>query len=305
MPVGGARQVVTGEGGDQHQEGGARQVEVGNQPIDRLEAVAGPNEQVGLPGARRDGPVGSRRRLQSAHRGSAGGPYGAPALAGVVDPLRRRLADAVPFGLDLVLSRILAFHRAERPRSHVKREASDLYAPVRDGIEDPAREVEAGGRGSHAAHLIGVNRLVPCPVGFVVGSPDVGRQRHVTVALQRHRYREIGDQADDPATGFARVFDLDPQPLPDLDPATRLQLAARPHHGAPTAAFDVERLDQQDLGGGARRLAADQPRREDPGVVEHQHVAGTHQLRQVGEDPVGKAAVGTADHQQTAGIPGR
>src|SRR6185437_5171814 len=45
-----------GEGRDQHEEGRARQVEIGEEYIDRLEAVAWGDEDVGVAVERRDGP---------------------------------------------------------------------------------------------------------------------------------------------------------------------------------------------------------------------------------------------------------
>ncbi len=48
--VGGFDAVEPGEGGHQHEQGRARQVEVGQQQIDRAEIVAGEDEEPGVAG---------------------------------------------------------------------------------------------------------------------------------------------------------------------------------------------------------------------------------------------------------------
>src|SRR5574343_1206090 len=69
--VGGTDVVVAGESRNQHEQRRFRQVEVGDQAVDNLEAVAGGDENVGLGCAGGDGAIVGCRRFEGAQAGRA------------------------------------------------------------------------------------------------------------------------------------------------------------------------------------------------------------------------------------------
>ena len=84
VSIGGLDPIEPGECGDQHEQGRARQVEVGQQHVDRPEPVAGQNEQSGLAGKGSDLAILGRRAFEEPQ---AGCPDGDDAPAGAA---RRR-----------------------------------------------------------------------------------------------------------------------------------------------------------------------------------------------------------------------
>src|SRR6185437_14141874 len=69
--VGGLHALQPGEGGDEHEQGRARQVEVGQQQIDGAETVAGRDEQRRAAGKGRDAAALVGGALEEAHAGGA------------------------------------------------------------------------------------------------------------------------------------------------------------------------------------------------------------------------------------------
>ncbi len=61
--VGGEDAFAPGKGADQHNQGRARQVEVGDHGIHRAEGIPGQDKQIGWPGERRDQLTYRARRL--------------------------------------------------------------------------------------------------------------------------------------------------------------------------------------------------------------------------------------------------
>lgn len=107
------------------------------------------------------------------------------------------------------------------------------------------------------------------------------------VAFQHHRL-----EAGRPAPAVNN-FDFRARPRP----------FARPHHRPPVVGRVF--LQQQRLEFSARaRIAPAQARRDDPRVVQDQHVAGAKIFQQIGELPVRARGVQTFQHQQTRLIAG-
>ena len=89
MAVGIQHPVGAGEGAHQHQQGGFRQVKIGEQRIHDPETVAGVDEDIGLALERRDTAV-TRRRLQGAHNRRADGHHASAVRALPYSPARPR-----------------------------------------------------------------------------------------------------------------------------------------------------------------------------------------------------------------------
>ncbi len=167
-----------------------------------------------------------------------------------------------------------------------------------DGVEDGLGQVEAGGRRGHRTLDSGVDGLVALGVGQRL--VDVGRQGHRAV-LGRV------DQQPHPAgalvvDGFAdlgrRLARLGHQDGTGDEASTRPD-ERPPDAGAGTGVW----LQQEDLGGAARRLAQLQARRQHPGLVDHEHVAGTEQVRQIGDPAMGRRRGRIEVDEQSGRIP--
>ena len=154
--------------------------------------------------------------------------------------------------------------------------------------------MQAGGGGCDRARFAREDRLVPLAIEVHVRPLDVGRQRDVADGFDgvRHRSRVARPEPDEAAAEEALFQHLAvnraPAPLEAHAPA-------RPH---PLARVDkrlpvlvVNAREQQDLDAAPAGLAfADEPRREDPGVVEDHQVAGAEQAAEVGHGRVGHRA---------------
>jgi hypothetical protein len=85
--------------------------------------------------------------------------------------------------MQLVLLYYLGVNGLERPQANVQSDFGGFNAVLPQALEDFRREVQAGGRGGYRAALTGVNRLITFPVGWLIGTVNVGRERHMAQAL--------------------------------------------------------------------------------------------------------------------------
>src|ERR1044071_8507609 len=128
VAVGGEHEVAAGEGGDEDEERGAREVEVREDRVHGAEAVAGRDGEAGLAATRANLPRLVRGRFERAHRSCADGDDAAPTLAREVDLMGRLRADLEALGLDAVLAQVFDAHGRKRPVADVEREADRLDA---------------------------------------------------------------------------------------------------------------------------------------------------------------------------------
>ena len=161
MGVGGAHRVEPAEGRDQHEQRRARQVEVGHQHIDGLEAVAGRDED------RRS----RRRRARSCHRR----PRRFPAAAATWCRRRRcgRRAARAAFSAAAVSAATSphsacmrcssvssAFTGRKVPAPDVQRHEMARDAARVERRQQLGREMQAGGRRGDRAVLAGIDGLI-------------------------------------------------------------------------------------------------------------------------------------------------
>ena len=159
MLVGLHYQVPAGKGRDQHKEGGFRGMEIGEEPVHKLELVARVDEYGGGAAAGRDEAAGAGR-FKSAH---GCGPHRSdllPGGLGLVEGVGNALWYGVGFGMHLVVFDILGADREECAGSHMECDLQYLCPLCPDGIQDCIGEVEPCGGGCHRAKLLGVYGLV-------------------------------------------------------------------------------------------------------------------------------------------------
>src|SRR5439155_17263836 len=105
-------------------------------------------------------------------------------------------------------------------------------------LEQPGREVQAGGGRGDAALVGGVNGLVAVVIGGCRRAPDVRRQRHLAVAGERVLRTEGADEADAPQAAAQDFENLHGAVVPKHDAPARLELAARVPHSGPRAVLE-------------------------------------------------------------------
>ena len=164
--------------------------------------------------------------------------------------------------------------------------------------------MQPGRRRGDRARLAREHGLVGLPVGRVAArrAPDVGRQRHGPVRLQRGvergPFRREGQQR---LARLAALLQHRFQPALKGDAVPFAQAPSGPREGEP--APGVHAPVQQRLHPG-RAAPAPKPRRDHPRVVDDHEVAGPQQVRQVGDAPVREAVAHMQQPRRVARLRG-
>src|SRR2546425_1143 len=164
---------------DEHEERGARQVEVRQERVHDAEAVARRDIDAGVTLERPHAPVRLGRALERARRR---GPYREDAPLLDARPVHRvgdRPRNRHALGQEPVVLDRRRLDGTKGPRTDVQRELVELDAPRAQAIEQGVREVQAGGRRRHRPRWPRVHRLIALPIvrGRRREPFDVGRQR--------------------------------------------------------------------------------------------------------------------------------
>lgn len=114
------------QGGDQHDEGGFGQVEVGDEGVQALEPVAGVDEDIGPPGLHRQRPILVGEGLNGAARGGAHADNPSPIGFGLVHQIRRLLGDGAELRVHIVGFHVVHLHRPEGAQPHVEGHVGQL-----------------------------------------------------------------------------------------------------------------------------------------------------------------------------------
>ena len=137
-----------------------------------------------------------------------------------------------------------------------------------------------------------IARLIRC-IGIAL---DIGRQRHFTETVQQ-RFHRFGGFELQPVKPAVTVDHFQRSAVAQCDPAARLGGFRCADLGA-----DLLRRQQtlnQDFNLSAGLFAAEQARRNDPGVVENQQIARLQVIAQLAEQMVFKRSAARRNHQQT------
>ena len=121
------------QGRDQHDQRAAGQVEVGDQRVHQLEAVAGLDEDAGVAPLGHQ-PAVLRGGFQRAHAGGAHGDDPPAPLAGGVDPVGGLRGDLEVLRVHLVFLDVLHLHRPEGAQAHVQQHRHDVHALLADAV---------------------------------------------------------------------------------------------------------------------------------------------------------------------------
>ena len=180
------------EGADQHEQGRARQVEVGQQPRGGAEPVAGGDEDRGLAGEGRSVPSSSAALSSSRSAVVPTATIRPPAAARGVQRARPWRPRPRRLGVHAVVGDVLGLHRQEGAGADVQRHEMPARrrAPRASAIS-AAREVQARRRRGDRAVLAGVDGLVIDEVAIVFAS-GARRCRAAAASPRARRWRGRG-----------------------------------------------------------------------------------------------------------------
>ena len=172
---------------DQHEQSRSRQVEIGDEAVDTVEAIARRDEDRCVALERANHPVGTGSTLDQAQTGGADRDHAPATGAHRVEPVGGGGIDASPFGVHLVVERIVGLDRKEGARPDVQRQRGVLDACLPKLRHQRGREVERRSRSRHRAFFGSEHRLIIVGILRVrrAARGDIGRQRHASGAFQQ------------------------------------------------------------------------------------------------------------------------
>ena len=302
MRVGGEHPVLAGERRHQHQQRAFRQMEVGEQRVDAADAVTRENEDPGFPRERLQfafaGVVVAHRAFERTHHRRAHRNHATAALAGAAHLRDQFGAHVQPFAVHAMFAHVVGAHRLERAGADVEGHVPEFDAAVAQRLQQRFVEMQAGGGRGDCADFLREHGLVTLVVVGPRLAADVRRQRQ-PAGMQQPAFQPFADVEAQVVELTLAAQHLGFAAGIQRDPAARLRRFAgadlRPRLVAGQQAFD------QDLHAPAGGLLAEQARRDHPGVVEDQQVAGLQQPGQVAHRAVLQLARRLRHHQQAAG----
>src|SRR3546814_8407051 len=159
-----------------------RSVEVGQQRVDRADAVAGEDEDPGLAGERLQLAVHQRALERAHHRGADrdDATTGGARASHLFDQFG---ADVEPFAVHAVPCDVVHAHGLERAGAHVKRDVAELQATLAQRLQQRVVELQARGRRGHRTDLARETGLVALALRTAAS-----RVRHKCVSTGRSRW---------------------------------------------------------------------------------------------------------------------
>ena len=169
-------------------------MEVGDQMIDRLEAVARIDKDRCPAGLCADMTGLVCDGLERARRRRADRPDVAACIACVVDDLRGLLVHDIELGVHDMIGDLVLLDRTERAQTDVQRDERELYALVLQRFEQLLRKVQTCGRRGSRAGRLGVDGLIALRVFELF--LDVRRQRHRAELVENLKENALIMEAD-------------------------------------------------------------------------------------------------------------
>ncbi len=288
MVIDAAHPLYPHQRGNEHQQRGFRQVEIGHQPVGDTETVTGIDEDVGGTPPWPHLAILPRRTFDQSKGCRPDRDHAPPGCAGGVDLGRRGIRHLAPFGMHPVGRHILHLHRQEGARTDMQRDLGKGDAPGPERGQQIIVEMQRGGGGGDGTGMAGEDGLEIVAVLRVWGAQrrDIGRQRHVARLCQRRVERrplKVEDQRRLPVRDL-RHARRQPPGKGDLLPLFQLPQGFDQRRPAALRA----RFGQRDLDLRHRlalwRHAAARPLkagRDHAGVVQDQPVAGAEQVHEI------------------------
>ena len=279
---------------DQHEQGRFGQVEIGHQAVDRAEAVARGDEDIGVALERADDAVGAGGAFEQAQAGGADGDHAAARRARAVQAVGGVRVDPSPFAVHPVIVGFINLDRQECPGPDVQGQGFAAHAPCRQRLQQAIGEMQRRRWGRHRALLPRKYGLIVIGVTFIDRplAGDIGRQRHGAGALEQQFDRLVAEEAQDEAAVVQPGFGLGGNVHAEIDGLADAQAFRVADEGLPAPEVDplVQRRADAGIAAGAGELGGDHP-----GVVEHQYIVGAEQVRQVADAMVGYPVTGDGE----------
>ena len=290
-----------GQRRNKHDQRGLRQVEVGDERVRYLEAIARIDENIRPPGAGRHGAVLRRMGFQRAAAGGANADHTPAVFPCLVDELRRLLRYHAVFAVHGVVGDLLLLHRAEGAQTHMKCNVPNLYTHCLHSLQQLRREMQPRRGRCRRAVDLGVHRLIAFLILQLL--LDVRRQGHLAQPLQHLQKDALIFEPHQPVAVRQLLHDLCRQlSVAEGHPCALPQLLSRTDKALPHVVAPID--EQQNFAGAAAGLPMpQQTRRQHPGIVQDQAVAGVQILRQVVEMPVLHRAGALVQHQKAGAVP--
>jgi hypothetical protein len=173
----------------QHQQRRFRQVEVGQQRIDRTDAITGKDEDLRLARERQQfaivpGPAVAPGTLQCAHHGGADGDDASTGRARAADLFDQLGADVEPLAVHAMLAHVVDAYRLESAGADMQGDVAELHATRAQRIQQRIVEMQSRGRRRDGADLAREHGLVAFVVVGARLAVDVRRQRQAAGVQQ-------------------------------------------------------------------------------------------------------------------------
>lgn len=328
--VGAEDRFPAGKGADEHEKGGLGEVEVGEEPLDQAEAVAGREKDASGAGVRLERLTGLVRGKDAVLKGACGsGADGDDTAAvgdGGVDGFGGAGRKGVDLGVETDIGEVVHADGLKGAEADVQGEVLDLNVAGAELGEDVGSEVETGGGGGGGAvlaGLLGEDGLVTAPVFRAVRGKlvavDVGWQGHVADLLDLGEEVRVGGEAEG---SFAEATGRDDLGLQERmvemwggkeKVFADLNFAGGAAEGSPddlagvlrTEVFGEEDLDATGwvgrVGLGAEAGAGgEEAGGKDAGVVEDNEVAGAEVVGEVSEVIVDESSASAVEDEHAA-----
>ena len=229
-------------------------MEVGDQPVDRLETITRGDEDRGVAFERRDRAVVTCGAFDQAKRGRSDRDQAATRGAHFIQSLGGGEVDSSPLGVHAVVGGVIDLDRQKGACADMERERFALHSARVERGDQRVGEVQRGGRRGHRARFPREHRLVVVAVGGVGAAlrRNIGRQRHLPGALEQHLDRLIAMKHEQDRPGLVALGGACHDPLAEVD------RIADPHalgiaHERPPAARSLALVQGRADGGGAAR----------------------------------------------------
>ena len=272
-------------------------MEIGHQPVRCGEGAAWVEIQVGLT-FKRPHVAGPGRRLKCPRGCGSNRNHSPSSFTSLLNTGTGLSIDRQPFGVNAMIADVFRLDWLEGSGPHMQCHENLADAFFIQTMQKSLVEVQPCRRRGHCARILCVHCLVTIPVLRFWSPVDIRWQRHLPMSFQKVRDIRLLWEPQDPKP-FLSPLDF------DLHPFGQRQLATGRGRTAETQLrknpLPRKLTFHQHFDLAARRLATEKPRRDHPGIVEHQQISGSKQIRKVPDTLVLKRPGGAIHHQQATG----
>ena len=291
---------ASGKGGDQHNQRALGQMEICDQRVHRLEAVAGIDEDIRPAGALGEAAVLGCKGFDRAAGGGSDADDPSALPPGAVEQIGGLLREHAELRMHLMVRDLLGLDRAEGAEADVEGHPGQIHALVPELLQELRRKVQTGGRRGGGAVDAGIDGLIPFLILQLL--LDIGGQGHLSKLAQDLQEDALIAEADLFLAVVQGFHDLGGElSVAEAELRADRGLPARARQAFPDVAAGI--LEQKDLHSpAAGNAVAHQTGRKDAGIVQNQRVAGLEIVDHVVKMPVLDLSALPAENQQSGAV---